>query len=70
MKLGMALRELHRSETRLARSLDAIAARYHNDHGIRHTANDLFRWSREHIDLIAEIGSRYSVRLRAHRGTQ
>jgi len=70
MKLGMALRELHRSETRLARSLDAIAARHHNDHGIHHTANDLSRWSREHLDLIAEIGSEYGVRLRAHPRTQ
>lgn len=70
MKLGMALRELHRSETRLARSLDAIAARHHNDHGIHHTARDLSVWSREHLDLIAGIGGRYGVRLRAHPRTR
>lgn len=70
MKLGMALRELHRSETRLARSLEAIAARHHNDHGIHHTAADLSRWSREHVDLIAGIGSSYGVRLRAHPRTK
>ena len=64
MKLGLALRELHRSEVRLARTLDAVAARHHNDHGIYHVALDLGRWSREHVELIADIGSRYGVRLR------
>lgn len=66
MKLGMALREIHRSELRLARSLDAIAARHHNDHGIHHVAIDLAQWSREHVALIAETASDYGVRLRAH----
>jgi hypothetical protein len=65
MKLGMALRELHRSEVKLARTLDAIAARHHNDHGIHHVAVDLSRWSREHVELIAETGERYGVKLRA-----
>lgn len=64
MKLGMALRELHRSELRLARSLDAIAARHHNDHDIYHVAGDLAQWSREHVALVAETGRRYGVRLR------
>ncbi|MBE1549146.1 hypothetical protein GGC64_003170 [Mycobacterium sp. OAS707] len=66
MKLGLALRELHRSEVRLARSLDAIAARHHNDHGIYHVALDLAHWSREHATLIAELGEKYGVRLRQH----
>jgi hypothetical protein len=64
MKLGAALRELHRSESELGRSLDAIAARHHNDHGIHHVARDLALWSREHVTLIADIGPRYGVRLR------
>jgi hypothetical protein len=64
MKLGLALRELHRSEVRLARTLDAIAARHHNDHGIYHVALDLALWSREHVALIADIGKKYGVRLR------
>jgi hypothetical protein len=66
MKLALALRELHRSEAGLARSLDAIAARHHNDHGIHHVARDLAVWSREHVELISDIGRRYGVRLRAH----
>ena len=64
MKLGLALRELHRSEVRLARTLDAIASRHHNDHGIHHVALDLATWSREHIELIAQAGERYGVKLR------
>jgi hypothetical protein len=66
MKLGMALRELHRSEAKLAREFDVVAARHHNDHGIHHTATDISRWSRQHVELIAEAGKRYGVRLRAH----
>jgi hypothetical protein len=66
MKLGLALRELHRSELKLARALDAIGARHRNDHGIHHVALDLAQWSREHVALIAEAGDRYGVRLRAH----
>ncbi|OBI79936.1 hypothetical protein [Mycobacterium sp. E740] len=66
MKLGMALRELHRSELRLARSLDSVAARHHSDHAIYHVALGLAGWSREHVELIAEAGRRYDVRLRAH----
>ncbi|OBK77262.1 hypothetical protein [Mycobacterium sp. 1274761.0] len=65
MKLGLALRELHRSEVRLARSLDGIASRHHNDHGIYHVALDLGKWSREHVALIAQAGERYGVRLRS-----
>jgi len=64
MKLGLALRELHRSELRLARALDAIASRHHNDHGIYHVALDLAMWSREHVELIAKAGEQYGVRLR------
>ncbi|KUI25414.1 hypothetical protein [Mycobacterium sp. GA-2829] len=64
MKLGLALREVHRSELRLARLLDAIAARHHSDHGIHHVATDLAVWSREHVALTAQAGRRYGVRLR------
>jgi hypothetical protein len=66
VKLGLALRELHRSEVKLARALDAIAARHHNDHGIHHVALDLVQWSREHVALIAEAGKPYGVSLGAH----
>lgn len=66
MKLELALRELHRSELELARSLDAIASRHHAEHGIHHVAVDLRTWSREHIAAIAETADRHGVSLRAH----
>jgi hypothetical protein len=66
VKLGIALRELHRSEVKLARALDAMAARHRNDHGIHHVALDLLQWSREHVTLIAEAGQRYGVKLGTH----
>jgi hypothetical protein len=69
MKLGLALRELHRSEVGLVRSLDAIAAQHHNDPGIHHVALDLARWSREHTELIVDVGKKYGVRLRSHTRT-
>jgi hypothetical protein len=65
-RLEFALRELHRSEVELTRSLEAIAARHHSDHGIYHVATDLAQWSREHVALVAETGQRYGVRLRTH----
>ncbi|WP_029112800.1 hypothetical protein [Mycobacterium sp. URHB0044] len=65
-KLGLALREVHRSELQLARCLEAIAARHHSDHDIHHVAVDLAQWSREHVALIAEIGRQHGARLRAH----
>ncbi|MGE0220024.1 hypothetical protein [Mycolicibacterium sp.] len=66
MTLNLALRELHRSELRLARSLDAIAARHHSDHGIYHVATDLAQWSREHVALVSQVSRRYGVRMREH----
>ncbi len=65
-KLVLALRELHRSELRLARALDAMAARHHSDHEIFHTATDLAQWSREHVALIAQTGEKYGLSMRAH----
>lgn len=65
-KLVLALRELHRSELKLARALDAIGARHHSDHEIFHTATDLAQWSREHIALIADLGAERGAGMRAH----
>lgn len=61
MRLALALRELHRSESKLARALDAIAARHHADHEIHYTSADLAVWSREHVALIADVGAGYGV---------
>jgi hypothetical protein len=63
-KIAFALRELHRSELRMARALEGIAARHHSDHGVCHVAADLAKWSREHVEVISHAGSRYGIRLR------
>jgi hypothetical protein len=64
MKLTLALREVHRSERALAVKLDAVAARHHSDHAIRHVATDLASWSRSHVDEIAATGRHYGLHLR------
>jgi hypothetical protein len=64
MKLGLALRELHRSERALAVKLYAVAARHHSDHAIRYVATDLAGWSRGHVDKIAGVGRHYGLHLR------
>jgi hypothetical protein len=63
MKLGLALRELHRSERTLASTLDALVARHHSDHAIRSVAADLAAWSRGHVDQITTMGGSYGLRL-------
>ncbi|MCK0173602.1 MULTISPECIES: hypothetical protein [Mycobacteriaceae] len=62
-KLGLAIRELHRSERRLAHELRAIAARHHSDQDICHLARDLAGWCDEHVEALARHGRRHGVRL-------
>ena len=59
MKIGLVLRELHRSENDLAREL--LQASEHNkvDQEMYHLARDLAGWSQQHIPLIAEAARRY-----------
>lgn len=70
MKIGIALRELHRSERKLAHELDSMAARHRTDHEIFHVARDIAGWSREHIDRLAAAGPRFGVRMRSHPRTE
>ena len=62
-KLPLVLRELHRSETRLARDLLAFADRHCTDAEIFHVARDVASWSQEHIRRLAEIAPDYGVKL-------
>lgn len=62
-KLPLVLRELHRSETHLARGLLALADRHAADQEIHHVARDIARWSQDHVARIATIGERYDARL-------
>lgn len=65
MKLKMAIRELHRSERKLAHELNVMAARHHSDQDICHLAHDLARWSQNHLRELAEHGRHYGLRLSA-----
>jgi hypothetical protein len=65
MKLKLAIRELHRSERKLAHRLDVIAARHHSDQDICHLAQDLAGWSRQHLAQLAGHGRRYGLHLSA-----
>jgi hypothetical protein len=62
-KLGLVLRELHRSENSLARDLLAIADRHRAEHEVFHVGRDLARWSQEHVRRTADIAGHYGVRL-------
>lgn len=63
MKIGLALRELHRAERSLARDLLVVADRHHAEHEIHHVARDLAAWSREHVHGLAVAGGRYGLGL-------
>jgi len=63
VKLGLALRELHRAEKSLARDLLTVSDRHAAEHEIHHVARDLAAWSREHVHHLAEAGERYGLHL-------
>lgn len=63
MKLGLALRELHRSERSLHVLLLALADRHTADHEVHHVANDLARWTRQHVHDLAEAGTELGLTL-------
>src|SRR4051794_18904404 len=62
-KLPLVLRELHRSETSLARQLLAVADRHKADQEIFHVARDIARWPRIHVRRLSEVGRDHGVRL-------
>jgi hypothetical protein len=64
MKIGLALRELHRSESSLAEDFMKTADRHKVDHEIYHVARDLARWSLQHVHELTESGRRYSLSLK------
>lgn len=65
MKMKLAIRELHRSERKLAHELNVVAARHRSDQDIYHLARDMSRWSHNHVSELAQHGRHYGVRLSA-----
>ncbi|MFD6095469.1 hypothetical protein ACFVWN_04245 [Nocardiopsis flavescens] len=61
MRIGVALRELHRSESALSAEFLRVAGRHPQEHEVRHVAGDLAAWSRDHVLTIAGIAPRYGV---------
>ncbi|WNB87275.1 hypothetical protein [Cellulomonas sp. ATA003] len=59
MKLGLALRELHRSENDLAHELLKVAERHKVDHEIYYIGRDIAAWSRRHVTEIATVARGY-----------
>jgi hypothetical protein len=59
MKIGLALRELHRSENDLVHGLLQISDRHRADHEIFHVARDLAGWSQDHVREIARVAADY-----------
>ncbi|WP_017610312.1 hypothetical protein [Nocardiopsis xinjiangensis] len=59
MRIVAALRELHRSESALADELLRVADRHSEEPEVRHVAEDLAYWSREHAHEITEVMPRY-----------
>lgn len=62
-KVGMALRELHRSENDLAGELLQASDRHKVDHEIFYVARDIARWSQEHVRELARVGEDYGLDL-------
>jgi hypothetical protein len=62
-KIGMAIRELHRSESSLVGDLLRMSDRHKADHEIYHLARDLARWSKEHVAELARVGRDYGLDL-------
>jgi hypothetical protein len=64
-KVGLALRELHRSENDLAAELLRVSSRHKADHDIFYLGRDLAGWSQDHVREIAKIAKNYDVELDA-----
>lgn len=63
MKIGLALRELHRSEDELAHKLLQVSDRHKVDHDIFYLGQELALWSQQHVRALSEAAARYDVRL-------
>lgn len=63
MKIGLALRELHRSEDELAHKLLQVSDRHKVDHDVFYLGQELALWSQQHVRALSEAAARYDVRL-------
>jgi hypothetical protein len=59
MKIGLVLKELHRSEHDLVQALVHVSERHKADHEVYYLARDLAAWSKEHVRELAAIAKDY-----------
>jgi len=59
VKIGLVLKELHRSETDLVHALLHVSERHKVDHEVFYLARDLAGWSREHLRELAAVAKVY-----------
>jgi hypothetical protein len=59
MKIGLVLKELHRSENELVHALLHVSERHKVDHEVYYLARDLAGWSKEHLRELAAIAKDY-----------
>jgi hypothetical protein len=59
MKIGLVLKELHRSENDLVHALLHVSERHKVDHEVFYLARDLAGWSTEHLRELAAIAKDY-----------
>ncbi|WP_298331417.1 hypothetical protein [Haloactinopolyspora sp.] len=62
-KFVLLIRLVHRAENKVASDMLAIGERHKTDHEIYHLTHDFARWSRRHVDLLAEAGQRHGAEL-------
>jgi hypothetical protein len=63
VKLDLAMKELHRSESHLVHVLRSISERHSTDHEVFHVTLDLARWSERHLQELAAIAPEYGLEL-------
>ncbi len=67
--INLTLRALHHGEKRFAGHLVTVAERHRTEHEIFYVATDLARWSREHVQRLADTGHHYGLDLGKAPGT-
>ncbi len=61
--ITLTLRALHHGEKHFAGHLVTVAERHRTEHEIFYVATDLARWSREHVQRLADTGHHYGLNL-------
>jgi hypothetical protein len=62
-KVGVAIEELYRVESDLAKALLSLADQQKADHEIFHVARDIAGWSQQHVRELAQVGRGYDLDL-------